>query len=137
MPVAEIAEAIGETPSATMDQIDIMRANGLVELNNDSNPEPTEEGKKENESEVFLVYKYDKRPDVSGGAIIDTTRDFCKQLIRLNRSYTLSDIKRLRNGQGLDVFTSRGGWYTKPGTNNHVPYCRHTWKQRLVKRKKK
>jgi len=134
-PVAEIAEAIGETPQATMDQIDIMRANGLVDLNKDSNPEPTEEGKKENENEVFLVYKYAERLDAP--PLKGESRFFCKTLMSLNRSYTLADIKRLRNGQGLDVFTSRGGWYTKPNTNTHAPYCRHTWVQRLVKRKKK
>lgn len=134
MPVAEIAEAIGETPRATMDQIDIMIANGLVALNNDSNPEPTEEGRKESEQEVFIVYKYAERLDAP--PLKGESRFFCKTLMKSTKSFTLEDIKRLRNGQGLDVFTSRGGYYRKEdGTT--VPYCRHTWVQRLVKRKKK
>ncbi len=54
----------------------------------------------------------------------------------LNRNYTIEDISKLRNGQGLDVFTHRGGWYTRKGTDIRIPYCRHTWKQRLVKIKK-
>lgn len=93
-----------------------------------------EESKKD---EVFVVYKYVKRNDVSGGDIIDTTRDFCKNMVRQSRtrSWTIEDIKLMNNGMGLDVFTSRGGWRTIEGTNRHVPFCRHIWEQRLVRRR--
>lgn len=93
-----------------------------------------EEAKKD---EVFVVYKYVKRNDVSGGDIIDTTRDFCKNMVGQSRtrSWTIEDIKLMNNGMGLDVFTSRGGWRTIEGTNRHVPFCRHIWEQRLVRRR--
>lgn len=93
-----------------------------------------EESKKD---EIFVVYKYVKRNDVSGGDIIDTTRDFCKNMVRQSRtrSWTLEEIKLMSNGMGLDVFTSRGGWRTIEGTNRHVPFCRHIWEQRLVRRR--
>lgn len=98
----------------------------------------TEEGEGElnEEPEIFTVYKYALRSDVSGGDIIDTTRDFCKRLVRLSRttSWTLEDIKRMNNGMGLDVFRSRGGWRTLPD-GNHVPFCRHIWKAEVVRRK--
>lgn len=93
-----------------------------------------EESKKD---EIFVVYKYVKRNDVSGGDIIDTTRDFCKNMVRQSRtrSWTLEEIKLMNNGMGLDVFTSRGGWRTIERTNRHVPFCRHIWEQRLVRRR--
>ena len=93
-----------------------------------------EESKKD---EIFVVYKYVKRNDVSGGDIIDTTRDFCKNMVRQSRtrSWTIEEIKLMNNGMGLDVFTSRGGWRTIEGTNRHVPFCRHIWEQRLVRRR--
>jgi len=90
------------------------------------------------EEEVFVVYKYAKRSDVSGGDVIDTTRDFCKSLVVQSKfkSWTLQDIKLMNNGMGLDVFTSRGGWYTIPGTDRHVPFCRHVFEAHLVRKKK-
>jgi len=95
-----------------------------------------EESKKD---EIFVVYKYVKRNDVSGGDIIDTTRDFCKNMVRQSRtrSWTLEEIKLMNNGMGLDVFTSRGGWRTIEGSKpaRHVPFCRHIWEQRLVRRR--
>lgn len=98
----------------------------------------TNEGENElqEEPEIFTVYKYALRSDVSGGDIIDGTRDFCRQLVRLSRtrSWTLEDIKRMNNGMGLDVFRSRGGWRTLPD-GNHVPFCRHIWKAEVVRRK--
>lgn len=86
--------------------------------------------------ELFTVYKYEKRSDVKGASVIPTTREFCRRLVTLSqtRSWTIEDIQVMNNGMGLDVFTSRGGWYTIPNTNRHVPFCRHIWKAYLVKR---
>ena len=98
----------------------------------------TEKGEKEaKENEIFVVYKYVKRSDVDGPAIKDTTRPFCRELVIQSRfkSWTLEDIKKMNNGMGLDVFTSRGGWRTIEGTDRHVPFCRHIFSQRLVTRR--
>jgi hypothetical protein len=72
----------------------------------------------------------------SGPDIKDTTRDFCANLIRLSRikRWTLEDIKRMNNGQGLDVFRSGGGYWNDNG--NIKPHCRHAFKMQLVRRKK-
>jgi len=101
-----------------------------------------EESKKD---EIFVVYKYVKRNDVSGGDIIDTTRDFCKNLVIQSKfkSWTLEEIKSMNNrmtypgGRKMDVFTTRGGWRTIEGSKpaRHVPFCRHIWEQRLVRRR--
>ena len=96
------------------------------------------EGELNEEPEIFTVYKYALRSDVSGPDDLGRgrTRDFCRELLRLSRttSWTLEDIKRMNNGMGLDVFRSRGGWRTLPD-GNHVPFCRHIWKAEVVRRK--
>jgi hypothetical protein len=107
-----------------------MQADGLLNEDNEPISEP--------DDEVFTVYKYEKRSDVSGLAIIDTTRPFCRNLVTLSKikSWTIEDIKAMNNGTGLDVFRSRGGWYTIPNSEPaiHVPFCRHIWKSILVRR---
>lgn len=49
----------------------------------------------------------------------DVTRDFCAELLEGKDPpiYTLDEILAMDNGQGLDVFTSGGGWN-----------CRHEWR---------
>jgi hypothetical protein len=135
---------IGETPEAEIKSLlqisteeynEILRSLQEQKLLNDELT-VTNKGKREaKKSEVFVVYKYVKRSDVEGPAIIETTRPFCKNLIRLsaNKSWRLEDIQAMNNGMDLDVFTSRGGWRTLEGTNIHVPFCRHVWEQRLVR----
>ena len=131
-------EEIKKSLNLTQPQFDSaiinLTSDGL--LNDDS--EPTDAGVNEAEkNEVFVVYKYAKRSDASGGSIIPTTRDFCRDLVNQSRfkSWTIEDIELMNNGMGLDVFTSRGGWKTIEGTNRHTPFCRHIWEQRLVTRR--
>lgn len=131
----EIQDALEISKREYDDLITSLNERGLTD-----NGEPTNKGKNEvKKDEVFVVYKYVKRSDVGGSAIIKTTRPFCRDLIILSsiekRSWTIEDIRRMNNGMGLDVFTSRGGWRTLPDTNIHVPFCRHVWEQRLVRRK--
>ena len=49
--------------------------------------------------------------------------------------YTRSEIDSMSNEMGTSVWNFKGGWYTKPDTNIHLPYCRHTWHQYLIKAK--
>jgi len=62
-------------------------------------------------------------------------RAFCKALLNLNKLYTRDEINKISNRVGRNVWTKRGGWYTKPGTDIHLPYCRHQWASILVKKK--
>jgi len=136
LPPVEIAKALDVTPERVMEALNNLEAEKYIRIT-DGEVEVTKEGLDNSEqSEVFIVYKYALRPGMEGGEILPTSREFCKRLIRADKSYTIQDISRLRNGQGLDVFTHRGGWYTRKGTDIRIPYCRHTWKQRLVKIKK-
>jgi len=94
------------------------------------------------DEEIFVAYKYVKRPDADGPELLDTSRRFCRQMIafaQAGRLYTLDQLKLLRNDfnqTGIDIFTKRGGWYTLPGTNIHRPFCRHIWQQQVLRKKR-
>lgn len=132
MPVETIAKASNASVDEVRSAITSLQEDNLLTENN----EVTNEGEQE-QDEIFIVYKYEKSSTASGAAILPTTRPFCSTLVNLSKfkSWTLEDIKRMNNGQGLDVFRSRGGWYRVPGTDRSVPRCRHIWKQLLVRRK--
>ena len=130
----ELSELLKINENDVADIVNKLKADGLIS----DEGTITNKGNEEiNKGELITVYKYALRNDVIGADVIDTTRDFCKRMVRLsrNRSWTLKEIKAMSNGMGLDVFRSRGGWYTLPGTNTHVPYCRHIWVQKLVRKK--
>lgn len=127
-----IADLLNETPKVIEDIVSQLESNGLVE-----NGQLTEAGKTElDENQIFVVYKYALRPDaepLKGGE----SREFCQKMMELSqtRSWTLDDIQTISTRVGYDVFARRGGWYTLPDTNTHLPYCRHFWSQRLVRNK--
>lgn len=97
-----------------------------------------------NPDEVLLVkYIYGLRPDVSGGLVIKGTRDFCREMVSSGKLYTRKEIEGMQNDMKVsflpniqDVWLYRGGWYRKKGTDTSVPFCRHIWKQVVVKEKK-
>jgi hypothetical protein len=88
-----------------------------------------EEEIKEVKSEFFVKYKYFGIRDK------ETNRPFCARLLELNRVYTREDINTLSERLGYNVWMRRGGWYHNPDTGVNTPYCRHTWRQVIVKRK--
>ena len=46
--------------------------------------------------------------------------------------WTREEIDGLENELGTSVWEMRGGWYTKPDTSVHLPYCRHIWVQEVI-----
>jgi hypothetical protein len=81
---------------------------------------------------LSILYSYELRPEVPGPEVIATSRDFCVDLLGLNRLYTREEIDQISAIEGRNVWRFRGGWMTITGTDNHVPFCRHEWKQNLV-----
>lgn len=67
-------------------------------------------------------YKYIKNPSFEGSAIIPTSRDFCKEMIRYDRVFKFEDIARMTEEGAnsefgvYDIFTWRGSYN-----------CRHLW----------
>jgi DNA-binding MarR family transcriptional regulator len=131
--VEEIGQQVGETPSEVQERIDRLVKNGLLDLQK-TQIKVTDEGERET-SELITVYKYKLRhdaPSLRGGR----SRDFCRKLMKENRSYELKDILAMNNRQGSNVFAHRGGWYNNPVTKTRTNYCRHVWSARTVKVKK-
>lgn len=84
---------------------------------------------------VQVMYKYDVLPEFGPQKLIAGSREFCSKMIDLGRYYTRQDINQISDIMGYSVWERKGGWYTKPGTEQHYPSCRHTWMQVLVKPK--
>jgi len=90
------------------------------------------------QTELLVRYKYEKAPNTKGGIIIDTSREFCRSVVRVNRVYSRQDINAMSALLGYDVWKRRGGWYTIPDSSPavHRPSCRHIWASKVVRRKK-
>jgi DNA-binding Lrp family transcriptional regulator len=86
------------------------------------------------EEEFVIRYTYEKRPEASGASIIDTTRDFCRKLVKLveeeNKSWQLDEIQDIGVSNNRNVWMRGGGFW---GSSYH---CRHYWKQKLMRVKK-
>ena len=87
-------------------------------------------------------YRYELRPDApllkEGGK----SRPFCQKMMANKKLYSKKEIDLIRNdmkSSGIadvtDVWLARGGWYRKPNTTTSVPYCRHIWKQVIVRKR--
>lgn len=88
---------------------------------------------------IKTVYTYELRDQFSGqDELISTSRDFCRRIVGLNKSWTLDEIESI-SGEHLrkmglpdDVFAFTGGFYRFPGTTETTPFCRHVWKANVV-----
>jgi hypothetical protein len=92
--------------------------------------------------ETEVKYRYELRPDAPPLKPGGKSRDFCRKMMAKKRLWSKKEIDVMRNGMkssGIadvtDVWLARGGWYRKPNTSTSVPYCRHIWKQVLVRKK--
>ncbi len=98
-----------------------------------------------NPDEILLVkYQYGIRNDMIGQPlVIQKTRQFCRELVASNKLYTKEEIEGMRNDMEVsflpyitNVWMARGGWYRRKGTDVSVPFCRHIWRQVVVKSKR-
>ncbi len=89
-------------------------------------------------TELLVRYQYEKAPNTKGDIIIDTSREFCRSVVRVNRVYSREDINAMSALLGYDVWKRRGGWYTIPNSSPavHRPSCRHIWASKVVRRRK-
>ena len=86
-------------------------------------------------TELMIRYSYEWKAGFSKSDI-DTSRPFCVALLEANKVYSRSEIELMSARLGYSVWDRKGGWYTKPGTNDHEPSCRHQWVSNIVTRKK-
>ena len=86
-------------------------------------------------TELLIRYSYEWKAGFSNSDI-STSRPFCVALLDANKVYSRSEIELMSARLGYSVWDRKGGWYTKPGTNDHEPSCRHQWVSNIVTRKK-
>ena len=135
----DLIDLIGEDPDIIANEIATLEADGLIAAEGEGWAVASA-GLKElevsNISDTLEVrYEYTKAPGVTGSSIIPTSRQFCQTMVGFNKYYTREDISMMSSILGYDVFKRRGGWMTVKGTNTHLPYCRHIWASRLVRKK--
>lgn len=92
-----------------IDKIKIVGSNDFISTSPNA---PSEE----DEKEYNVRYKYILNPSISQSAIISTTRDFCKTLIRKNYVWRIEDMEKTQNDFGDSAMVWRGGYN-----------CRHVW----------
>ena len=140
---SQIAEALKRDPQMVAAAIASMEANGLLastEINKNGatviSREITPEGKAQKKARkplasVSIRYSYEVSPGL-GSPIIATTRDFCRELITLDRLYTRKEIEQISQRLDYSVWQRRGGFYHNPKTGVTTPYCRHRWVENIV-----
>lgn len=85
-----------------------------------------------NVPEFEVRYSYQVRTDVPDA--ISGSREFCSNLIDLNRLYTREEINTISSRVDRDVWVYKGGFYTNPESGVTTPWCRHLWFQSIVKK---
>jgi len=138
-----ISSALELTFPELITSIGILKDSKLIEITGDAiNLTPT--GKKVAEvidvPQTEVKYKYTLRSDAP--ALKTESRDFCRKMMSKRKLYSKAEIELLRNDMKsssitdvTDVWLARGGWYRKPDTETSIPYCRHIWKQVIVRKK--
>ena len=137
--VGEIAKYVNIDAQKVMDAITQMIDDGLINSDNGklkTSTKGTRELSKSVDTQIELRYEYGLDAAFTGEPeLIDTSRDFCRQLIGLNRYYTRTEIDTISSRVDRDVWKERGGWYTIPDTDVHINHCRHAWNSKLVRKK--
>jgi hypothetical protein len=136
----ELAKGARLTTTEAANILKVMQANRLIEWTTNEIKITDSGARSISESggldtEIFVLYKYGKNPDVGGPILLDTSRDFCRFLIEEeNKLYSREEIDAMSRELGYNVWQRRGGWRTIAGTNTHVPQCRHIWESKLYRR---
>jgi hypothetical protein len=76
-------------------------------------------------NKISIKYSYEGPQD-------SKNRPFCAKLLSLNRLYNRAEIEKISARLGYSVWDRRGGFWTRKGTNDTTPYCRHKWKSNIV-----
>jgi hypothetical protein len=142
--ISKIAEALGMSKADVYKTIETLGTqNKLIvkytEINGEIQARVQDIQSTEEVNTVNLETKWRYTTNLSP-KLLDTSREFCIDMINQNKLYTRAEIDLLQNeastaGFNDDVFMYKGGWMTIKGTNTHVPQCRHFWQSVIVKKK--
>lgn len=138
-----ISNLLGLSVESVLITLEILKLEKLVEIKGSEikpTPKGTKTAKEVKFPEAKLMYRYELRSDAP--PLLTESRAFCKKMMAMDKLYTREQIEFLRNDMDKDfsdstnVWLARGGWYRAPNTEVAVPFCRHIWKQVLVRDKK-
>lgn len=136
----EMAKSARLTTTEAAKILKQMQSNRLIEWNKDE-IKITDSGARSIsdsgglDTEIFVLYKYGKNPEVGGNTLLPTSREFCRFMIEdQQKLYTRQEIDEMSRILGYNVWERRGGWRTIKGTSVHVPHCRHIWESKLYRR---
>lgn len=121
---SEVSAALGKGALALSLELIKLNAKGLLKGWKVVKPEAVD---------MEVLYSYEVKAGL-GPSLIETSREFCVDMVNLDRLYTRKEIDTLSNELDTDVWRYRGGWYTNPDTGKTTPSCRHEWKQNIVRR---
>lgn len=132
--VSEIAKKLNISESEVYRRLDQLKANNAINVKyvqKDGEIVVRKELINPEDREIYTKWRY-------AGPKDESNRDFCAELLRLNKVYDRSEIDRLNNDMvdfNTDVWTYKGGWYHDPVRDVNLPQCRHSWQQVIVKRR--
>ena len=141
-----ISELLGLNFDELLGSINILSTSDLIEIEG-TDIGLTDKGERVAKAidvpEFEVRYKYELRADAPPLKEGGRSRDFCRKMVAKKKLYTKKEIDVLRNDMKsspiadiTDVWLARGGWYRRPNTEVSIPYCRHQWKQKIVRKKK-
>jgi hypothetical protein len=81
---------------------------------------------------LIVRYSYEKREDVGGKELIETSRPFCRFMVGQNKFYSRANINAISALLGYNVFNQVGGFWNDNGVIK--AHCRHIWKANVVTR---
>jgi hypothetical protein len=119
--------------------LDQLHQSGIIKVTYDDGGkvhiDPPNKATVPNTDAVSVMYQYEKRPEMSGGDLLPTSRSFCVKLIENKRLYTRAEIQQMSGIFGYDVYRFCGGFYFNPETQETTPQCRHRWVAYSVKKR--
>ena len=140
-----ISDLLGLDFSQLLGSINILSTSNLVEIEGSSialTPVGERVAKAIEIPETEIKYRYVLRKSAPALKQGSKSRDFCRKMVAKKKLYTKKEIDVLRNDMKssgfadvTDVWLARGGWYRRKGTDMSIPYCRHIWKQVIVRKK--
>lgn len=87
-------------------------------------------------AKIQVMYSYEWRPEVprnQRNTAAHPSREFCQQVMDLDRFFASYEINEISREFGYDVFERAGGFWNRGGTID--PQCRHYWKKNIVRKK--
>lgn len=132
-----IAKVLGKKLDQVQDIIEDMVQEELIKRNDDVF-KILKEGEKsitdKKATEIVAMYDYRKRNEVAGKTLLPTSREFCRKMIKLNKYWSRSDIQKISQKEGYNVFDFAGGFWNDDG--DIKPHCRHSFYLTLLRKKK-